>query len=527
MSLHGLKSFFFVVVFNTLSVVGVLYAFHAYYRFSIKAPLGVEESGLNETIGEDLFFRLGHFLTEKKKSSFLHFSVEKPTGVTRIGVFGDSNTFGDEVDLDGDFPTQLQALLGDGFEVLNFGQPWYSTAQSYILWQEFHKKYDLDIVVFGPRGLYPERNLTFNHTFDLFPSALHSRFIIVDDQLQEIKPSGENQDERFEYYYSFIPSRDYRLYDQRPPSFLKAYSYFFKRDVDNPFYYFDNKNTEHLQLIQLFLRSMAIESKRFVLINDNAVDDLDSFAWVTQEFIQSSNHIDFGFPFRALKGHSSVFGNRLTAWELAHHFYPKRFQPIKKLSDYLTFDEADHFKNDAQKGSQALALSRLTIELDSQPIASLVSKEYFDPLIPAYLIGIQCQSEHPVQAFYLRIDREQFEANLAQHAGDQRLLKHQKIPNLFLYNVGDCQSEQFAKTWKVSFTSSSIRSQDATAPGYIAWGDLVLLNQLPDTVDKRKGDTVFKSDWPILNFSLDANVAPDLFLNQPKSLAFSFGMIEE
>lgn len=61
------------------------------------------------------------------------FSVEKPPGVFRIAVVGDSMTFGWKVPLEDSFPKRLESMLNERgprrYEVLNFGVPGYNTSQ--------------------------------------------------------------------------------------------------------------------------------------------------------------------------------------------------------------------------------------------------------------------------------------------------------------------------------------------------------------------------------------------------------------
>jgi len=82
----------------------------------------------------------------------------KPEGVIRIGIFGDSFTFGEGVQDDESYPKVLERLINKDsasnrkqpeIETLNFGVGKTSTSHQLALYQKEGVKYDLDIVVVG------------------------------------------------------------------------------------------------------------------------------------------------------------------------------------------------------------------------------------------------------------------------------------------------------------------------------------------------------------------------------------------
>jgi len=79
------------------------------------------------------------------------FTLEKPDGVKRILVFGDSFVFGVGVDQSHLFSTRLEELLNASssrrFEVINMGVSGYSTDQEYLLFRELGKALDPDLVI--------------------------------------------------------------------------------------------------------------------------------------------------------------------------------------------------------------------------------------------------------------------------------------------------------------------------------------------------------------------------------------------
>jgi lysophospholipase L1-like esterase len=79
------------------------------------------------------------------------FALEKPDGVKRILVLGDSYVFGVGVDRSHVFSTRLGELLdasaAQRFEVINMGVSGYSTDQEYLLFRELGKALDPDFII--------------------------------------------------------------------------------------------------------------------------------------------------------------------------------------------------------------------------------------------------------------------------------------------------------------------------------------------------------------------------------------------
>lgn len=79
--------------------------------------------------------------------------LAKPGGVLRIMAMGCSTTFGWGVDDDESWPARLEALLHDGgyrsVEVINAGQPGYTSFQGRWLWETVAHRYQPDLVLLG------------------------------------------------------------------------------------------------------------------------------------------------------------------------------------------------------------------------------------------------------------------------------------------------------------------------------------------------------------------------------------------
>ncbi len=86
------------------------------------------------------------------------YPYQKPPNTVRIGVFGDSYTFGEGVQNDETYAKRLENMfrtnsdlkrLGINVEVLNFGIGKTGTSHQLALYQKEGKKYNLDIVILG------------------------------------------------------------------------------------------------------------------------------------------------------------------------------------------------------------------------------------------------------------------------------------------------------------------------------------------------------------------------------------------
>lgn len=201
-------------------------------------------------LGRPTLKRIGNWNTGRK-SSFVNFSRSKSPGNVHVCAFGDSFTYGAEVADGYDFPALLQNLfLKSGMgnvEVLNFGNSGWGFQQAYLLWRDVGRSYNCDFVLFGPRGWYRDRDVSFQHLRS-HPYAIHARFIWKDDGLELVEPVGSDYTERFEAYWGFVPYWRYLRYDRNPPASLQALAGR-GRTLPNPFYYYRGSVREETQKI--------------------------------------------------------------------------------------------------------------------------------------------------------------------------------------------------------------------------------------------------------------------------------------
>jgi hypothetical protein len=95
----------------------------------------------------------------------------------RIGIYGDSLTFGEGVNDEEVYAAKVQALLPE-VEVLNFGVHGYGTDQQLLYFQSEGKRHSLDIVVLGFAWFHISRNTT---TFGFFAKPA---FALRGDELE-------------------------------------------------------------------------------------------------------------------------------------------------------------------------------------------------------------------------------------------------------------------------------------------------------------------------------------------------------
>jgi len=80
-----------------------------------------------------------------------YFPLKKQPGVFRIGVVGDSQSFGFSVRPQDSFPKVLERMLNNGnnrkFEVINFSVPGYNTSQEYELIKEKVMQFEPDMII--------------------------------------------------------------------------------------------------------------------------------------------------------------------------------------------------------------------------------------------------------------------------------------------------------------------------------------------------------------------------------------------
>jgi hypothetical protein len=323
------------VLYLITVITAITYLFYLIYLYRIYQiplhPYTTNKGYLHPKNIDSLTMSKIGYVAADKKSHFVNFSKEKEAGIIRIGCFGDSFTGGDEVGAEFDYPSLLQKVfIENGFhdiQVINFGSAWYSFVQSYILWKEVGRNFQLDFLVIGPQCLnFYERNLTFNHawrddhlTFDL----LHARYIIENNKLKLIDIVGSNQESRINNYFSFFPFYRYLRFDINSPAFLACLLPSGRTLFINPFYYKGRDiNKEIEQLYSLFLSDMAASHSKVFVAKQLHNSNLNAFRLYQQQ----------NFPYLTPRKHNSPCGNLLVAQQMFNALMKKEENPLEILT---------------------------------------------------------------------------------------------------------------------------------------------------------------------------------------------------
>ena len=221
-------------------------------------------------------FKIGKVSGSKKRSNhFSRFPHKKKKEVIRIGTFGDSFTYGFEVEKGWSYPAHLKKIFDKylpekKIEVLNFGMNGHGFQQHFLVWKEYAKKYNIDYVLLGPEGSQPDRDLSFitpwtDRSYFRHPSG---RYILKKNgSLEFINIKGETFFERYKNYYTLYPSWTILKYDKHFLDLWKrVYFPFWRVKIQNPFYY-SNLSTEKeaTAINRILLKEMESEYYRKVI----------------------------------------------------------------------------------------------------------------------------------------------------------------------------------------------------------------------------------------------------------------------
>ena len=328
----------------------------------------------------ETFRRLGS-VAAQRPNSFVHFERDKAAGVVRACAFGDSYTYGDEVEPGNDYPALLQTLLSergyDHVEVINFGNNWHGFHQSFLLWESVGRDFGCDFVLLGPASFQSKRDTEFNHTQLNRPYYLHARYVLDGDDVRLIEALGEKPYERFEEYFRFFPRWRYMRYDRNPPPLALALIPD-GRSLSNPFYYYSGSaEEESYATYRILLRRMA-ESGAQIVVLHRWPTIVELAKEIGQENLVAAHGFDqYRFPYRAPRGHNSGWGNRMLAAQFLAHLVEdvEREAPVMLTRDAPPPEPA----LTVRASTPISAYDRIELMLDDAPLGSFVSasRDYF------------------------------------------------------------------------------------------------------------------------------------------------------
>ena len=319
------KRFF---VFSSFFIFFFAAGFYIYHlsKFPSHDTLSNRLNQLRKYYPDDILIKTGSNLAEPELriNHFLKFPIKKKRETTRVGTFGDSHTFGVETHKEANYPAQLQKLFEKHFtsqkvEVLNFGKGGHSFQQQFFLWEKYAKLYGIDYILYGPRGLYYKKDLTFayNSSFNENFRFPRNRFFLSEKEgLKLASIKGIHPEDQYKNYYSLIPSLTALRYGKRPFQLWESYFPFLRERLKNPFYYSSDlpEHIESPKINKILLKKIRKDyNKKILLLVDTK--------WSFESYSDNKNLYNLNF-FDSLSqtaflykvfGHKSSLGNELVA----------------------------------------------------------------------------------------------------------------------------------------------------------------------------------------------------------------------
>lgn len=330
-------------LYNLCAVLLILYAIHWWHvrHLGSEGKQDLDELSRWSGLPIEVVHSIGSFRVDHQRRDFRTLPFRRP-GSVRVGLFGDSFTFCDEVGARMTFAHFLdERFRKDGFtnvETINFGSSWQGFGQATRMREQFGNQFDLSFAVVGPGALFADRDLRFNHSFDQHPYYIHGRFVLEGDGLRWIDPLGSyDADARFAIYNRFIPPWTYLRYDRDPPAMMRALMRSGSQ-ANNPFYYSKlDAEREAERIYDALIKRWSEGPAQFVLLQvQESLARLarPHHAKMVATALQQEVH---NFYMRRLYGHLSAAGNRLVAGVL-HDILSA--QPIGWETPELTFSRA-------------------------------------------------------------------------------------------------------------------------------------------------------------------------------------------
>ena len=352
-------------VFLSFSLFLFVIGFYLYHllQFPSHAALSKRLNHLRKHYPEDILSKTGSNLIEPEARSnhFLKFPIIKKSGTIRVGTFGDSHTFGVEVHKEASYPAQLQELFEkhhtfQKVEVLNFGKGNHSFQQQFFLWEKYAKTYGIDYLLYGPRGLHYERDLTFANNFSFnenFQFPKNRFFLSEEGKLKLAVIKGVYPEDQYKNYYSLIPSVIVFRYDKRPFQLWERYFPFLRKKLKNPFYYSDlPEYVESPKINQILLEKIREDFNKKILFFMDAEWSFESYSY--KKDLYNLNLFDSlyrsNFLYKVF-GHKSSLGNELVASVYFNALIGKKKFSLNILNcyfkkmDFSVIKENLNFKN--------------------------------------------------------------------------------------------------------------------------------------------------------------------------------------
>ena len=384
-----LKIGLFSTLFFIFFIITGVYIYYL-YKYPGGKPKNIDHR--LKHYSKNIILQTGNALVtpNERHQHFLNFSIQKKRDVIRIGTFGDSFTYGSEVDKTETYPYQLQELFNKSFpnkkiEVLNFGKEGAGFQEQYFLWKKYGKIMNLDYFLLGP-NLSGDRDITFRKEqwMSGFPK---NRYILTKNKnLKQVNIKGRTWEERYKNYYKLIPTWTALRYDKRPFKALEILFPFLKGKIKNLFYYTKIPSAEEVfyinslllkEIAKLYNQKILWLSARFshsVLspLYTNTSFTPQPYSEIIHLFEQyqayNINYIES--PDKKLYyvfGHGSSLYNEYIAKIYFQALLGEHKPVLEKISCYFTKNE----KNFSKNSEEALPAGSIQITDGKTPLTSL------------------------------------------------------------------------------------------------------------------------------------------------------------
>ncbi len=218
-------------------------------------------------------------------------ALSAAAGVYRIALFGDSFTYGHEVDEKNSWGSSLGENLraaGVNAEVLNFGVAGYGMDQAYLRWSEFGRQFEPDLVVFGFQPENAKRNLNLLRPILYYGEKtpfFKPRFVLKDGQLrvvntpciapdrivETLRSFEEWEEAQHEHYYDPWDYREHFWTSSRLGAFFVGVlleNRFTHRRRLEEFYAADSTPTRlAVRIVESFRREVESKGSDFMVVN--------------------------------------------------------------------------------------------------------------------------------------------------------------------------------------------------------------------------------------------------------------------
>ena len=393
------KSFCLFLCFFLLFFVA---GFFIYYLHKYPKPPDINR--LKEIYPRDLILQTGGILEFHKGriQHFLNFSPSKKANIIRIGAFGDSFTFGAEVDKKSAYPYYLQQLFNESFpgkvEVLNFGIRGVGFQEQFFLWEKYAKTYELDYILLGPRGFYPERDLTFskNWNFEHFKYP-KERYILSDKKnVKRVHIKGDTLKERYKNYYASLPTLTALHYDKNPFQVWEKFFPILRHNIQNPFYYKKMSFEESVKINILLLDKIRklYDKKILFFTDDNVFFDnyqsvrkfynLNLIQPMTDRFYEVFHHkSSLGNKFIAKIYFNAITGQEKFSLPTISCYFKRKFKKSKEIKNFHEVQSIQDFHE----------VQSIQVLSENIPIFVLRHNSFINPHENSYAVHKQKQTK--------------------------------------------------------------------------------------------------------------------------------------